>query len=194
MGCLIADCDRPKYKRGWCSRHYQKWLKYGDPLGTGKVHGKGLRFIAEVALFHEGDECLLWPYGGGKGYGSVNLDGRKQIASRIVCDATHGVPPTDRHEATHSCGNGHLGCVSPQHIRWGTHAENMADTVGHGTSGRGQTHGMAKLTDDAARQVKRLALAGKAHRHIASTFGISKTQVSNIASGRAWKWLQEERA
>lgn len=29
--CSIAGCDTAQYARGWCRRHYDKWLKYGDP-------------------------------------------------------------------------------------------------------------------------------------------------------------------
>ena len=30
--CSVADCKRQRYTRGWCSLHYQRWRKYGDPL------------------------------------------------------------------------------------------------------------------------------------------------------------------
>lgn len=30
--CSIKDCGKPTQSRGWCSKHYQRWLKYGDPL------------------------------------------------------------------------------------------------------------------------------------------------------------------
>jgi len=30
--CLIFGCLRPNHRRGWCSAHYQRWLKYGNPL------------------------------------------------------------------------------------------------------------------------------------------------------------------
>lgn len=30
--CDVADCELPAAKRCWCSKHYQRWRKYGDPL------------------------------------------------------------------------------------------------------------------------------------------------------------------
>lgn len=30
--CLIPDCGRPAWTRGWCMTHYQRWQKHGDPL------------------------------------------------------------------------------------------------------------------------------------------------------------------
>lgn len=40
--CLIPDCDRDAsgYRgggRGWCSTHYQRWRRHGDPLHGGTV-------------------------------------------------------------------------------------------------------------------------------------------------------------
>lgn len=29
--CSIDDCPKPRLSRGWCSAHYQRWKKYGDP-------------------------------------------------------------------------------------------------------------------------------------------------------------------
>jgi hypothetical protein len=30
--CSIEDCERPVKSRGWCSVHYSRWYKMGDPL------------------------------------------------------------------------------------------------------------------------------------------------------------------
>lgn len=29
--CAIEDCDRPVYGHGWCSLHWKRWRKHGDP-------------------------------------------------------------------------------------------------------------------------------------------------------------------
>lgn len=29
--CKIKPCSKPKLARGWCSQHYYKWLRRGDP-------------------------------------------------------------------------------------------------------------------------------------------------------------------
>jgi hypothetical protein len=31
--CSVEDCPEAVLARGWCNRHYRKWLAYGDPLG-----------------------------------------------------------------------------------------------------------------------------------------------------------------
>ncbi len=31
--CSVVDCDRPVLARGWCSRCYQRWSQWGDPMG-----------------------------------------------------------------------------------------------------------------------------------------------------------------
>lgn len=32
LACAIEDCPAPSLTRGWCSKHYQRWLNNGDPL------------------------------------------------------------------------------------------------------------------------------------------------------------------
>lgn len=31
--CSVDECDSPVARRGFCNRHYLKWVRYGDPMG-----------------------------------------------------------------------------------------------------------------------------------------------------------------
>lgn len=32
--CSVDGCDRRSVKRGWCSKHHQRWVNHGDPEAT----------------------------------------------------------------------------------------------------------------------------------------------------------------
>lgn len=34
--CSIAGCDNLRWARGWCTGHYTKWRRHGDPLARNK--------------------------------------------------------------------------------------------------------------------------------------------------------------
>lgn len=34
QACSIDDCESPKFARGWCSKHYSRWQRHGDPLAS----------------------------------------------------------------------------------------------------------------------------------------------------------------
>lgn len=100
----------------------------------------------------------------------------------------HGEPPSPEHEAAHSCGKGHLGCIHPHHVRWATPKENSADMVLHGTSVRGERNAAAILTKDQVREI--FALKGKVRQiEIAHYFEVSQATVADIHRGGAWGWL-----
>lgn len=171
--------------------HYRRWQRHGDPLG-GRIHdGEPRRFIHEVVLAHEGDECILWPFGRHpSGYGQVYFDGRMGQTHRVVCKLAHGEPPTPRHYAAHSCGKGHEGCVSPRHLSWKTPVENAADKLMHGTHNRGERHYNAKLTEADVRQI--IALKGTAsERLIAERFSVAPQTVHSIYIGQSWSWVSQ---
>jgi hypothetical protein len=75
--------------------------------------------------------CLIWTGGvGSHGRPMVGIFGNKTaLVSRLVCEETHGSPPTPKHRAIHSTPTGCLGglCVSGHHLRWGTAKDNALD-------------------------------------------------------------------
>jgi len=42
--CSIDSCERPHSARGWCAPHYQRWIRYGDPLGAAPERQKTCSF------------------------------------------------------------------------------------------------------------------------------------------------------
>ncbi len=189
LGCSIDGCGMPHYARGWCNAHYQRWTKHGDPLGGRTSPGVPERFYREVVLTYEGNECLIWPYSRTTGgYGELQNNGKTKVVSRRICEETHGAPPTPDHEAAHSCGKGQYGCVTKAHLSWKTPLENTADQLAHGTRRRGELHDMAKITEVEAREI--LALKGKFRQgEIACRYGISRSAVGFIHSGRNWGFI-----
>ena len=134
--------------------------------------------------------CLFWPFSkNSHGYGHLYLNGVIRGAHRVVCEKTHGPPPSRGHHAAHSCGNGHLGCVNPRHLRWATPAENSAEMIKHGRSMRGERCASSTLTEDQTVKIYHLAISGEFQHIIAEEFGISQSAVSRIKLGKRWGWL-----
>lgn len=189
--CSIADCGKPHRAFGWCAKHYTRWRRYGDPLSAKRVaNGEPLKWIHDVALRFDGAECLSWPYSTAtNGYGQVSFNDRNTPAHRVVCELAHGQPPSQSHEAAHSCGN--RNCVNKGHLRWATTAENHADKLVHGTHSRGERHGASKLKEADVRKFFGLATT-LTHQEIADRYGVARNTVTQILSGRKWTWLHDE--
>lgn len=150
-----------------------------------KGESKGLAWI-QAHLSHQGDDCLTWPWPikGGSGYGIVCIPGGKTMqAHRLMCELLHGPAPSRKHHASHSCGNGHQGCVNPRHISWKTVSENQLDRARHGTKSMGCA---GKLTPEQARQIK-LLKGRKTQAELAAMFGVSRSTISWVHCGRTWR-------
>lgn len=133
--CTVPGCTKLNKSRGFCSAHYERQRRHGDPLRGGVVGtspAEPSRYFAETVLPLKSDDCLEWPYArSGVGYGQMRVDGRSVNVHRLVCLKAHGDPPTREHQAAHSCGN--RLCCNHRHLSWKTQAENELDKVAHGT-------------------------------------------------------------
>ena len=151
--------------------------------------GEPLAWVRDVAIPFGGDECLIFPYSRDDyGYGKVRYDGSNIGVHVLVCRERHGEKPTPRHEACHSCGNGHGGCVNPNHIYWGTRAQNMADAMAMGTLKRenpptGEASPAMRHRDPVIAEVRRLLAAGLRQVEISELTGVSQSHVSRIKHG-----------
>lgn len=156
------------------------------------------RFWEKVDKLSYPHGCWLWTGCRDRaGYGRISTThGRASLRThRVAWEITHGPIIEGRH-ILHHCDN--PPCCNPQHLFCGTAFDNAMDreTKGRGRNylkGRpGMLNGSAKLTTQQAYMVHMRRLAGEDSLNLAMEFNISRTQVRNIASGKAWRNLPNE--
>lgn len=141
---------------------------------------------------HPGDGC--WVFTGAKnadGYGVIWVAGRTVLAHRLAWELAYG-PIPDGMDALHSCDN--PPCARLDHLHLGTQQINVEEMVARGRhrGGRGEQHGMAKLTE-AQVQAIRLNEGGLSQRALARRFGVGRPTVCHILAARSWAWLEASR-
>ncbi len=192
--CAVDGCNKnahwdAKGSRGWCSAHYNRWKRHGSVDGGGTTPGDARRYFEEVVASFDGFGCLIWPFARDNfGYAQIFMDGMTRRVPRLSCEARNGPPPAPASEAAHSCGNGHLGCVNPMHLRWATPEENSADKIEHGTANRGYGHVWAKTDEAMVRQIREMG-ANMGASAISRQLGIPRKRVSMILNRDTWAWL-----
>lgn len=107
--CSIPECNGSGRTRGWCDKHYKRWLLHGDPLREplsvadrlwSKVDASGI--------------CWEWTaYKNPKGYGHFYRAGRWEKAHRVAYELLVGPIPRGL-ELDHLCRN--RACVNPDHL------------------------------------------------------------------------------
>lgn len=122
---------------------------------------------------YQGDDCLKWPFfiDPSWGRGKCGYKAKVWWAHNLMCTVAHGPAPADRPQAMHSCGNGHLGCVNPRHLSWGTNSENAYDRRRHGRP-EGSKGGRTDLTPE---QVAEIQTGRKTQLALAAKFGVSRS-------------------
>lgn len=141
-----------------------------------------------------GNENDCWEWTGAKnalGYGRLSINrALGQVKAHRLSYLIYNGDPGDLH-VIHQCDN--PSCVNPFHLTLGTHAENMRDAsvkgrwVGKGCGRKmpkGDANRGTKIKDEVIDDIRTLAAEGEMlQREIAVLFSISKSYVSQIASG-----------
>lgn len=124
--CSIDGCDDVHEARGWCSKHYQRYRKHGDPLHVEFIRSDNeARFWSYVDKDGPGG-CWLWTGGlHPNGYGGLIIDGRAEKAHRFAYELLVGpIPAGLVIDHVHARGCRHKNCVNPAHLEAVTGAEN----------------------------------------------------------------------
>lgn len=126
--CIIKGCGRKHEARGWCGRHYQRWMKTGDPLKTSRERNLGTaeeRFWLRVV---KTEACWLWSASKyPRGYGVFSDGTRMQRAHRFAWELIKGPIPSG-YVIDHICHN--TSCVNPDHLRVATQKQNLENRSG----------------------------------------------------------------
>jgi hypothetical protein len=141
------------------------------------------------------------------GYGCVRIAKKSRLAHRVAYEMVNG-PIPDGAYILHSCDV--PACINPAHLRIGDQNENQkeARTKGRLTKGRqpreqvtapghwtrvrpgsvirGSAHVMAKLSEAGVMAIRAGYAEGKTMKELAEQYGVSRSLVSGILSGRKW--------
>lgn len=194
--CAVDGCNGNSHHlakgcRGWCTKHYQRWRKFGLPETGDEKNRWGSKpdeFVREL-LLADTNECIEWPFTCSRGRAMIRVNGKAISACRFICELVFGKPVTRYYEAAHSCGRGHLGCVNPRHLRWATPRENQADRIKHETHCRGTKSPNSKLTENDVLNIRRRALGGESQISLAKDYGVGRTTIARVIDRETWAWL-----
>jgi hypothetical protein len=127
--CSIPACDKPTLSKGWCSKHYWRWTRRGDPNVIIRIPNLSLeqRFLQYV---HKSEDCWIWTgHKNPQGYGRINVGGKLMMATHISWEIFNGKIP-ERLYVLHHCDN--PPCVRPDHLFLGTKKDNAQDALSKG--------------------------------------------------------------
>lgn len=138
--CSIPDCNDRRLARDWCSAHYQRWRRHGDPLAGRAPPGGDVaeRFWAKVDRSGGPDAC--WPWMAGRfssGYGVFVFNRKSVPAHRWAYESEIG-PIPEGLELDHLCRN--RACQNARHLEPVTHAENVRRGEGLAAQNARKTH------------------------------------------------------
>lgn len=132
------------------------------------------------------------------GYPRMSIDGRNCKVSRLLMPFLMADPvDITGLEVMHTCHN--PGCINPEHLRLGTHADNMQDMVDAGRARggierggishqSGERHGNARITWNEVHEIRRLYATGQySQRELAGMFGVPHQHIGCIVRNERWK-------
>lgn len=172
------------------------------------------RFNSKIRCGDSIDSCWEWTSAKNRaGYGQFTLWGKCVFAHRLSLSLASREFITSDRLVIHSCDN--PSCVNPDHLRTGTPADNSRDMVLRArnekgekhwvnryperiTRGnthwarkdssrlRGQANGRALIGPSEVNEIRKLVANGVKQGKVASMFGVSRTAVNNIWTGKTW--------
>lgn len=158
-----------------------------------RIFEPGVIEINSISGCHELSKRI---YSGSQGYGTIGArivpnETKLFLIHRIVFEFLKGVKIPDGLCILHECDN--PKCINVNHLRVGTHKDNMRDMAKRKRSGVtfGVKNGRAKLTEAQVLEIKKLLLSeSSSAKEIAEAYKVSRTTVERIRNGKRWNHVQ----
>lgn len=186
--CAVSGCNKPHKAQGLCAEHYDKQRKRGDALAAPKRHlirDIFERFEANSQQMANG--CIEWTAAlTENGYGRACYRGEATAAHRLAYHIYKKPIPafSSKSVVRHSCDN--RKCVNPDHLIYGTQADNIADMIDRQRGLVGELNNSAKLDAEKVRGMRAMRRDGAELLAIASKYGVSKTTCWAVVNNRTW--------
>lgn len=117
-------------------------------------------FIRLFSSFLENQKTGCWLWTGHKyknGYGAIKAFGKMCLAHRLAFELYNG-PIPDGLEVLHSCDI--KECINPDHLRLGTHSDNMREAGERGLMRSGEAHHLSGKENPRPRQANKVLVLG----------------------------------
>ncbi len=132
-------------------------------------------------------DCLVWIGARSRGYGHISVQTKMRLVHRVAYELAYGGIP-DGLDVLHTCDN--PSCVNPDHLRVGTHTDNMRDMQNKGRNRQpsGEQSAQSKLTAAQVRAIReRYAAGGVSLREVARDYGVHLSLISLIVRREIWR-------
>jgi hypothetical protein len=145
------------------------------------------RFRDKVAPPDE-NGCHLWTaYTNQKGYGRFWHLGRAVQAHRYAAGMLDWPPEIQTRHLCHT-----PACVNPEHLTFGSHADNVRDKVEADRQAKGVDNGSARLTEEQVLEIRSsYADGGVTYRSLGRDYGVAYSVIGEIVRRKSWAHLDE---
>lgn len=132
------------------------------------------------------NECRLYPVINHDGYGDIqhiNKEGKKKhyLAHRLSYEIYNNVELTSDQIVLHSCDI--PNCVNPNHLKIGTHEDNVQDKVNKDRQAKGVKNGRSKLTES---DVINIRESDKSNKELGILYGVNRRTIYSIKKNITW--------
>jgi len=158
----------------------KRWNKEGP--GRNILYGRFLGILMSL-IAQETDQCIEWPFARvTDNYGTIALNNKSYRTTHVSWEIANKLPVPEGKKVCHSCDN--PPCINPRHLFVATQLKNMQDCKEKNRLARGEHHGLAKLTEEAVREIRRAV--GKTDVELSKQFNVARTTINAIRIGKTW--------